>query len=437
MADPLPPPPPVSEPITYRPISGFAVAGFAAACLFAALVVVAAAVALVQGAPFFYPVWVLALPAAGLIVSLVGRNLIRNSEGTLAGEALARAGIWMSLLTGLGYFVYYNVTGLAVTNQANDFLLTVKEDSGFFPHLLKAGTSPADMNAAFLLSLPPQMRGNVRPEDLAGMEREYNQSREDGTPGMLSYFRNHFLVRMVCGVPAGQVQVEPLGVQSWSYENRSYVVRRNYRITTPEVVVEFAVPVESVEGESAGERRKWYVPVKSLPRPTTKLTPLGDGLRALRASSDRAVNTWIKGEVPSPVSFAKVDATSWALLPLPDSQRDHLKGVVRDLVEGKDPARLRTLTILRDGGDFGDWDLVQGKVRIIHPFRINIDPQGSYPPFILEGRLVSETKEPVDPANLAAMTAEPTWSVQGVSITRAAPLSKTAMMMKKGGPGPP
>src|SRR4051812_32624252 len=115
MSDPIPSSPPVSEPIAYRPISGFAIAGVAAAGLFVVLVLVAAVVALYQGAPFFYSPWVVLLPAAGLVLSLVARNQIRGSEGTRAGDTLAATGVWLSLLFGLGYFVYFYVTGLAIT----------------------------------------------------------------------------------------------------------------------------------------------------------------------------------------------------------------------------------------------------------------------------------------------------------------------------------
>src|SRR5438876_623304 len=110
MSEPLPTAPPVSEPTVYRPISGFAIAGFAAACLFAALVLGVAAIALIQGVPFFYSLWILLVPAAGLVLSLMARSQIRSSEGTRAGERLAGAGIWLSLLPGLGYLVYHVVS---------------------------------------------------------------------------------------------------------------------------------------------------------------------------------------------------------------------------------------------------------------------------------------------------------------------------------------
>src|SRR5947209_15798016 len=184
----LPPPPPLSAPTGYRPLSGFAIAGFLLACLFGLMVLVVAAVALVKGEPFFYPAWVMLLPAAGLVISLVARSQVRSAEGTRAGEGLARAGIWISVLTGLGYLVYDRVTGLAVTSQANAFLMEEREESGFFPHLIKGSTSLTDFYAAFLLSQPPTQRGSARSENHGGIVKQH-ESTSEGGPGPLANFR--------------------------------------------------------------------------------------------------------------------------------------------------------------------------------------------------------------------------------------------------------
>src|SRR5262245_13536477 len=133
MADPIAPPP-SGEPLTYKPLSGLALAGFAAGALFALLVLASTAVGLVKGVPFFFPLWTLLLAAAGVVLSLLGQGQIKNSEGTRAGLGLARAGLWLSVFAGLGYFAYYSVTGLALTSQADAFLREEGDPSGgFFP----------------------------------------------------------------------------------------------------------------------------------------------------------------------------------------------------------------------------------------------------------------------------------------------------------------
>ena len=148
--------PPSTEALAYQPISGWAIAGFGTAALFAALVGVSTVVGLMQGAPFFFPVWILSLAVVGIVFSLIGQKQIQDSEGTRAGAKLARLGIWLSLLSGLGYLSYFYVTGLALQSQANTFHPEKSDDGGFFPRLIEGATRPcADRRC---LSLDPACR---------------------------------------------------------------------------------------------------------------------------------------------------------------------------------------------------------------------------------------------------------------------------------------
>src|SRR5438046_426587 len=119
MAD-LPETMPTTGEIEYRPVSLLALAGFALASVFAGLVLLSTLVALIQGVPLFLSGWAMALALAGAAISFLALWHIRNAEGTLAGAALARWGLWLSILLGASYFVYAYVTGLALTTQAND-----------------------------------------------------------------------------------------------------------------------------------------------------------------------------------------------------------------------------------------------------------------------------------------------------------------------------
>src|SRR5205809_4472061 len=86
----------------YQTLSGVAIGGLLISCLFGGVVVVSAVMAIVQGAPFFFPNWVLFIALAGFLVSWWGRNDIRNAEGTKAGRSLATWGMAISLITGAG-----------------------------------------------------------------------------------------------------------------------------------------------------------------------------------------------------------------------------------------------------------------------------------------------------------------------------------------------
>jgi hypothetical protein len=343
---------------------------------------------------------------------------------------LARTGLWISLLTGLGYFVCYYVTGLAVTSQANGFFMEPGQDMGFFPHLQKADRSSTDFNAAFLLTLPPGSRGNIRPDDELAMLRQHDTIGGEGAPGHLSTFRTTPLARVFTNGPAGEkVTVEPLGVQGWGFENGSYFVRRNYRITTPEVIADFSMFARSSEGEVAGEQRKWYADLKQVPPPAIKLTALGENLLFLRGQSHKAIELW-KTTLNAGKSWkfsGSSDATAWGRLMLTELQLAYVKVRTQEVFEGKEPNRLANLSVTPPKDPLTDWTMVDGKLRIGHGFKMGLAPRAAEP-FMLDGRIVIETVAPFDPRN---PTAEPEWVIHSISIIRAVPMNT-----KKGPPQP-
>jgi hypothetical protein len=414
---------PSAPSIAYRPISGFAIAGLAAACLFALLMLVVVGVAFTQSTPFFLHPLVLLLPAAGLILSLLARNQIRGSEGTRAGERLARTGLWISLLTGLGYFVYYFVTGLAVTGQSNSFLMDAGPDTGFFPHLEKAASNRTDFYAAFLLTLPPGGRGNVRAEDEPAMLRQHDMVGGDGAPSHLHTFRNSILARVFTNASAGgKPTVEPLGGPAWGFENHSYYVRRSYRVAIPEAVVEFSVLTRSDEGEAAGQQRKWYVDLKQIPPARIMPTPLGENLAFLRAQAMKAVERW-RSALNAGESWElskSFDKTAWNRLTLKELQVANIKARTKELFEGKEHNRLGNMSFPPPSDPLTDWTMIDGKLRIGNFFKLSLEPRANTDPTMLEGRIFAETKAAFDPRN---MTAEPEWVIDNMNITRATPIS--------------
>jgi hypothetical protein len=428
----LPAPPPPAEPLAYRPISGFAVAGFIAAALFAFMVLAATVVALYQGAPFFYPVWVVVVPAGALVLSLVARSQIRNSEGTRAGESLAGYGIWISLLTGLGYFVYYYVTGLAITSQANDFLTKLGQDTGFLPHLQKAAdpNHRTDLYYAFLYTLPVASRSGARPEDEPGMLRAHDQGNTEGMPGAITQFRKHYLLRFLASAP-DQVKYEALGVQSWEYESRAYKVSRIYRITTPEAALELSIPVQSSEGEAAGDQRRWFLVVPRMGRPTEKAikrTPLGEGLKVLRNSAIAEFTYW-KIRLNEGQSFDLkpfLANTPWQRLGLAADQRDYAQRRLEELFASTEPNRLPALDINFQDElvSLGGWKITPDKkIQIEHLFKLTIGPHGDKPPYYTEGSFVLETKQAVDPlAYIDVPNPVVDWKIHDISFFRVASL---------------
>jgi hypothetical protein len=404
MADSSPVLPQPGEPLVYRPISGLAVAGLALACLYTLLVVLSTVVAFVQGNPFFLPNWMLLLAGAGAVVSFLALRQIQNSEGTRAGTSLARWGLGLSIVAGLGYSAYANVTGLALKQQAHAFL-TDKDaggDSGFFARVQEG--SSKEYYAAFLLTLPPHSRG-VDPGNEAEIEKRFDLAKQGGQ-SPLSVFREHLLVRAL--QQGGQV--EALGVQDWKYENRSYQVLRNYRITTPEIVLELLLPVFSAEGAQAGEPRKWFLNLQQVRKSGQQPTPKGSALMAYRRLSRMALENWLAGPDDGQ---AFTDKTNWERLLPKETLRQAVRERVTDAFQGPTKKRPDNLQIQSDDYLL-PWKEVQGKLRLSHPFMLRY-PSLLGTPCMVEGAFLVQSKGPVDWERAGPQVE---WDVVGMEVKR-------------------
>ncbi|MCI0377439.1 MAG: hypothetical protein L0215_07525, partial [Gemmataceae bacterium] len=384
----------------YRPLSGAAVGGFILGSVFAGILTLATLIALIQGRPLFLPTWALALAVVGGLLSFVGQIHIRNSEGTRAGMKLARWGLGLCVFLGLGYFAYSFVTGLALTKQANDFMMEERDaHTGFFPMIQKGAVNERDFHQAFLLTLPMTSRIGARPEDAKGMRIRHDQASPDGQPGHLSNFRRMPLVALLMTYPKDTTKIEPLGVKEWYYEVGSYVVSRGYRITTPEVVMEVLVPVQSTEGAEEGDVRRWFAALPKSQVISSQRTDKGKGLYYLRMQARDYIDQWLtKMNMGNPFEGYSEKDTDWeALLPKEDV-RQHVKQSLAKLFGSHEAGRLRMQAALQE--EFGPWKQVDGKVQLTQTMRINIAPTpgpgAGYPPYGLECDILLETAKPCD-----------------------------------------
>jgi hypothetical protein len=422
---------PVADEIAYQPLSGWAVAGFGLGALFAVLVGLATIIALVQGAPMFLPVWSVALAAVGIVLSLIGQKQIQSSEGTRAGAKLARIGIWLSLISGLSYISYYYVTGLALQSQANAFLMERGDsDSGFFPILREGATDPAKLNEAFLLTLPATQRG-ARPDNDEEMIKRYDVGNlKEGTPGLLSQFKygkspglNGVLPRVFFGKQAKDIEVTSLGVQDWTYEQKSYKVKRNYRIKTPEVEMEVTLLVASTEAESAGRGRKWYVNLSASELVNRQTTPLGDGLLWLRNYARISLQQWLdnlnRGE-----AFTKIrerDKTDWDKKVGEDAAEK--RAMIYRLFESTERMRIESVHIGGKNDDLGRWEHTpEGKVRIHHSFRFGLPKAPGQPvAYYVETLTIHETDRALKIEEFGRHAPQPGWELVQIMFTNITP----------------
>src|SRR5436309_2834297 len=116
--------PPAPEE-TYRPLSMLAVAGFGLAVLYAVIVVGGGLISFFIRAPWLLSFWAVLLPLIAFAVSWVALQRIRDSEGTLGGESLAKTGVGLSVVFGLTYASYYTATRFAKIQQATSFVENV------------------------------------------------------------------------------------------------------------------------------------------------------------------------------------------------------------------------------------------------------------------------------------------------------------------------
>jgi hypothetical protein len=407
--------------LVYRPISGLALAGFVLGCLFTAMVVLSTLVALAQGLPVFLPGWSLGLAAGAAAICFLAQYRIHNAEGTLAGLALARWGLWLSVLLGVSYFVYTWVTGLALAKQADDFLMINSgEDSGFFPRLMNAGKNRTDLYQAFLLSLPTTSRGGSKAANEEAMLSQYNQAGKDGE-GNIDKFSRHPLVLAISKNP----RIERLSVVDWNYDKNSYHVVRNYRLTTPELVLETPITVQSTEGGGEGEQRKWFVDLSRIPKfQSMKPTPLGDKLLALRYFSKVFLEKWraelVKERMAVP-QYKDTDTDWTKILPKKEPQREHIKKMLAEIFRGDHNIPVQ-VTFQADD-TFADWKVVDSRVQIVHTMKMILPAGNGFRGLNVELEITAATKDPLDLSGPLPLLIS--WELRKIRAIRALGTSKS------------
>lgn len=400
------PPTPAPAPV-YNPLSMLAILGLGCGGLYAGIVLMSTLVALTSGAPLFLPDLLLVLPIVGAGLSLLAFRQIQNSEGTLSGETIARWGLWLSILAGLGYGAYYLSTGIAIQQQANTFLMTKGDDGGFF-EVLQEG----DLNRAFLMTLPYNERKSINPNDPKSMSR-YEQAIDDKTPrGRLHAFADHFIVQLVMQAGHEKKPVQSLGAKSWKYDQGEYEVERNYRIETEELTLDVVMTLKSNDGVAPGESRKWTVLWNTVkPLDQAKFTPLGVKLRDLRMHAAIFFGNWAEklgqGKLAEPYPQHKTDWDRDHLKVGDSKQQKKIRNELNELFTGKDKSK-RMIKPVDQG--FVPWKMENGHMQLYFSFITSVpgQPAPAEIPVLVEVRVVVEATEKGQPLDLPR---DPSWRI--------------------------
>jgi len=410
----------------YRPVSAWAIAGVAIGGSYAVLVAVTTIIALVRGEPFFLPSWFVVAPAAGAVISLFAQRQIQNSEGTRVGMSLARSGLGLSVVVGLGYFAYSIFTGMALAKQAGDFLtLKTDEDSGFFARLQEASRDPVELNAAFLLTLPANDREGLLKGDEKNLRFYQDQPTKDNPQGPLSRFRADKLVRAIVDSGNKATEIESLGTEQWYYEKGAYHVERRFRMQTPEAIFDIVIPVQTSR-DRKGER-KWFVNMPAIQLKSEEPTELGKSLAGVRRKLFLWLNnTWLanlnQGEPLA--DWDKLDQTNWTLIVPAEDTREKLKRAVQDAFTGIQVNRLATLRLPYQA--ISPWKTVNGRLRLHQDFSFDV-VLANGKRYMLVGEIIAASRDPLDPRSPPP---NPVWQVEAIKFTNAGILEPGA-----GGPG--
>lgn len=264
----------------YRPLSLIALFGFVVSILWAVILLIMVLLSVILGGPVALLRELLLFPLVGLILSAVGWAQIQRSEGTQAGAALARWGLLLCLVTGLGYGAYLTAVWFAARQQSDQ----VTQE--WFNRL-----RGDRVETAFLLTLPPDERP---PEDartdyprLLELEARY-AGGAGGTAGPLAQFRQHFAIRHI--LQGGETtQVEFQGIDFPVRTGNTYIVQQYYRVRCPEYTYYLKIPAQ-------GKGKQWHLPV-ILDQMVDRAEPTELGKRLQQAklweSSGRFAGAWL------------------------------------------------------------------------------------------------------------------------------------------------
>jgi hypothetical protein len=230
----------------YQPVSGYAVAAVVVAGLFA--VILAAVAIYAVGSRRAILSWeLLILPIAGVILAVIGRSHIRNSEGTKTGAKLASAAWWVCVLGGAGFGAYL---------YANEMVL--ERESARFTNKFLDDLNAGNPHRAFLSLMPPEERETPRvdPVNTESFEVTYN-------PAGYGAFKTHELVRLFQR-NAGDVQYERIGVKEMGQTQEGFQAMHIYKLRCPEGIYEVTIRLLASESRKGG-KQMWRIPSQPAP----------------------------------------------------------------------------------------------------------------------------------------------------------------------------
>jgi hypothetical protein len=299
----------VSEPIVYRRLSVLAILSCLIAAVFALAMSYQAILAFRYRMGFFLPMIVNAVPWIAVVMAIAALVFIRRSDGALAGAGLARTGLWIGLISSLGYWAYFGATYFATCQQAD---VQVRRWLGE----LRDGK----IWYALWDSLDPKVRQSMNPEDVEGMKARiralFASSQESSAPD--EAMKRSSVVRPI--LQAGSdVTFETGPISFWDVQKDAYKVGRDYHITTPEGSYDARiVAIGAVSRNREWEGRQWKISAQECKVLKSDVSEVGLNVMGFRQHSFQYVMNWCN-------YLATGDLAEAFLVSLPEEQRAERK----------------------------------------------------------------------------------------------------------------
>lgn len=234
----------------YQTLSLLALVGFIIGSTFAIVIAITAIVALFAGKPMLMVGWTFVFPVAAVVLCVIAKIRIAQSEGTLAGGKLANWGLMASLLVGLCAWAYQTAVYFALKQQSETAIME-------WVDLIREG----EFDKALLRTLPRQIRSEFREDDPklgTYLSQRISKRQEGGFQNEVASYSQRQYIRAIAQGGA-EARVEPRGVKQWEYSSGGYVVVWSFQVSTRELEVELEIRAHGVDSPNPEEGRVWTI----------------------------------------------------------------------------------------------------------------------------------------------------------------------------------
>lgn len=237
--------PSTADSIPYVPVSWMAVAAFTVASLFVIVLLALGISAFLAKKPLIQDE-LLALPAIGIVLSFAARRVIRNSEGTRAGERLANTAWWICVISGLSYAAYLAAIAYSIRRDAKSEL------EKWVGNLLTPDET--SFNRAFLRTRDPSERSKIDPTDTPQIEGRFRDEYLGFKQGDLIRIARRNAGDAGSSFTSG-------GVREWSYRSGGIDCVYSGVLKCSEGTFPVMVALRGADASSAieGAGRQWVV----------------------------------------------------------------------------------------------------------------------------------------------------------------------------------